>query len=275
MLSALLLLACGEKNTEPAPPPVGWHAEEGWTGQCWHPPDFEGLESGEGGITARRMARQETMEQMKSQWLGGRDDGVSFSPGAVEDLETVLFGAPEKIEIVAQKNLAECKQVMGAGADSGGWSSWINGLADQLTEGECMLPFTYTLFDYLDIGVSWHMSVPVCAGDVVVIEGTTSDKYRISEDGPWINADGEPGTMGVGTELPCDLEACAQGMLIGRFTNEDGVEDIFPIGTGTTYKPTAHGTISVTINDTSYYDNTWFKSGGITDRTGVTFSPGN
>ncbi len=33
-------------------------------------------------------------------------------------------------------------------------------------------------------------------------------------------------------------------------------------------------TISVTINDTTYYDNAWYKSGGITDRTGVTFSPG-
>jgi hypothetical protein len=274
MLSALILLACGEKNVEPAPPPVGWHAEEGWTSQCWFPPDFEKLESTE-GITARRMARQETLEQMKLQWLGGRDDGVSFSPGAVDDLETVLLGAPEKTELVARKNLEMCKQVMGAGGDVDTWRGWVRGLSDQLTEGECMLPFTYTLFDYLDIGAGWHMSVPVCAGDVVVIEGTSGDKYRISEDGAWINADGVPDTMGVGTDLPCDLEACAQGMLIGRFTNDDGVEDIFPIGTGTTYTPTAHGSISVSINDTSYYDNIWFKSGGITDRTGVTFSPGN
>ncbi len=274
MLSALILLACGDKNADPAPPPVGWHAEEGWTAQCWFPPDFEGLESGQ-GITARRMARQDTLEQMKLQWLGKRDDGVSFSPGAVDDLDMVLLGAPEKTELVSRKNLEMCKQVMGAGADPGSWSSWINGLPDVLTEGECMLPFTYTLFDYLDIGMGWHMSVPVCAGDVVDIRGTATDKYRISEDGPWITADGQEGTMGVGTDLPCDLESCAQGMLIGRFTNEDGVQDVFPIGTGATYKPTAHGTISVTINDTSYYDNVWFKSGGITDRTGVTFSPGN
>ena len=47
-----LLLSCGDKNTEPAPPPVGWHMEEGWTAQCWFPPDFEKLESAEASAPA-------------------------------------------------------------------------------------------------------------------------------------------------------------------------------------------------------------------------------
>lgn len=273
MLPILLIAACGEKNTEPAPPPVGWHSEEGWTAQCYFPPDFDKLESTD-GVSARRLARQAALEGMKSQWLGQRDDGVSFASGTVEDIETVLLGRPEQIEAVSRKNLEMCKQVMGAGGSSDDWNSWLRSLPDALTDGECMMPFTYTMFDYLDIGAGWHMSLPVCSGDLVVIEATTADKYRVSESGDWINAEGVPGTTGVASGLPCDLELCAEGMLVGRFVSEDGHEDIFPIGTGTTYKPTANGTISVTINDTTYYDNTWYKSGGITDRTGVTFSPG-
>jgi len=268
-----LLLSCGDKNTEPAPPPVGWHLEEGWTAQCWFPPDFDKLESAE-GVSSRRMARQETLEAMKSQWLGSRDDGVSFAAGTVEDVETVLLGRPEQIEAISRKNLELCKQTMGAASGTEAWNTWLRQVPDQLTAGECMLPFTYTMFDYLDIGAGWHMSLPVCAGDIVIIEATVGDKYRITEGGEWINAEGVPGTSGVGDDLPCDLELCAEGMLIGRFVSEDGHEDVFPVGTSTGYKPTANGTISVTINDTSYYDNEWYKSGGITDRTGITFSPG-
>ncbi|MCP4810028.1 MAG: hypothetical protein GY913_07915 [Proteobacteria bacterium] len=272
MLPILLIAACGEKNTEPAPPPVGWHAEEGWSAPCYFPPDFDKLESAE-GVSARRLARQAALEGMKSQWLGERDDGVSFSPGTVEDIETVLLGRPEQIEVVSRKNLEMCKPAMTGGSDDS-WNDWLRGLPGALTEGECMLPFTYTMFDYLDIGAGWHMSLPVCAGDLVVIKATSGDKYRVSESGDWINAEGVPGTSGVASGLPCDLELCGEGMLVGRFTSDDGHEDMFPIGTGTTYKPTANGTISVTINDTTYYDNAWYKSGGITDRTGVTFSPG-
>lgn len=269
----LLLMSCGDKNADPAPAPVGWHAEEGWTGQCWHPPDFAATESME-GLTARRMARQESLEQMKSQWSGAREDGVSFPGNVVEDLETVLLGRPEQIEVIALKNLEMCKQVMGAGGDPMTWQSWLGQLPDQLTEGECLLPLTYTVFDYLEIGGSWQMSVPVCANDVALITGTSADKYRITNDGPWINVEGVPGTESPnGDQWPCTLESCREGMLIGRFVSEDGVEEIFPVGTQTTFRAPSHGTLTVTINDTSYYDNTYYKSGGIIDHTGITISP--
>jgi hypothetical protein len=269
----LLLLSCGDKNADPAPLPVGWHAEEGWGGQCWYPPDFAEMESME-GISARRMARQTSLEAMKSQWSGGREDGVSFPPNVVEDLETILLGRPEQIEVIALKNLEMCKQVVGAGGDAMTWQMWLGQLPEQLTEGECLLPFTYTVFDYLEIGGSWQMNVPLCAGDVARIVGTSGDKFRITNDGPWINVDGIEGTESPsGADWPCTLESCREGMLIGRFVTDEGVEEIFPVGVSTTYRAPNHGTLSVSVNDSTYYDNTWYKSGGIIDHTGITISP--
>ena len=56
LLPLLMLTACGpKKDVAPAPPPVGWHAEVGWKGQCYFPPDFDELES-TGGISARNNA---------------------------------------------------------------------------------------------------------------------------------------------------------------------------------------------------------------------------
>ncbi len=270
----LLLLSCGPKKNDTAPPPVGWHSEEGWTGSCYFPPDFAAVESTE-GLSERRMARQETLQQMQSQWGGAREDGVSFPSYVVDDVETVLLGRPEQIEVVALKNLEMCKQVMGAGSDPMTWQSWLNQLPDQLTEGECQLPFTYTVFDYLEIGGSWQLSVPLCAGEVARIQSTTADKYRITEKGSWINTEGVPGTEGPdGEEWLCTMESCREGMLIGRFVTDDGIEEIFPVGLETTYRAPNHGTLSVAINDSTYYDNIYFKSGGIIDHTGITISPG-
>jgi hypothetical protein len=273
MLLFLLTTACGDKNAEPAPPPVGWHAEEGWSAQCYFPPDYEAVATNE-GTAARRTARQTTLEAMMSQWKGERDDGVSFPANYTDDVETTLFGRPEQIETVVLKNLEFCKQVMGAGSDLTEWQAWLGGLPDKLTEGECLMPLTYTLFDYLDVGAGWQMSVQVCQGDQVLIDPTDTDQYRITREGDWINAAGEPGTRGEG-EDPCTLENCTKGMVIGRFVSEDGHEEIFPIGEETVYVAQAHGRISITVNDTTYFDNVYKKNGAITDHTGITISPAN
>ncbi|MED5370157.1 MAG: hypothetical protein VX899_04000 [Myxococcota bacterium] len=272
MLLFSLFVACGDKNTEPAPPPVGWHAEEGWKGQCYFPPDFEQVQSTE-GTSARRLARQEALEQMKSQWSGAREDGISFPPNYVEDVETTLLGRPDSIEAVAQKNLEHCKQVMGVGAAADAWKSWLGQLPEQLTAGECLNPLTATMFDYLDIGAGWQFSVNVCAGDAIRIEGTTQDKYRISEQGDWMTVEGLGESPA--DDAPCKLEGCAAGMLIGRFVSEDGAEELFPIGSETVYTPIAHGRVMVAINDATYYDNVYFQSGSITDHAGITISPAN
>lgn len=271
MLLLTTLLACGDKNTEPAPPPVGWHAEEGWSAQCYFPPDFESIQSTE-GTSARRLARQEALESMMSQWKGEREDGVSFPNNYYEDVETTLLGRPDAIEPVSKKNLEFCKDVMAQGAAGDAWQSWLGQLPEQLTAGECLMPLQDTWFDYLDVGAGWQIGVPVCAGDKVRIEGTLQDKYRISREGDWMTVEGNG--MRPAEDAPCQLESCTGGMLVGRFVSEDGAEEIFAIGSEMTYTPTAHGRISVTINDSTYFDNIYFQSGSITDHTGITVSPG-
>lgn len=270
MLLLTALFACGDKNTEPAPPPIGWHAEEGWSAQCYFPPDFEGIQSTE-GTSARRLARQAALEAMMSQWKGEREDGVSFPNNYYDDVETTLLGRPDAIESVAKKNLDYCKDVMAQGAAADAWQSWLGQLPEQLTAGECLLPLQDTWFDYLDVGAGWQIGVPVCAGDKVRIEGTLQDKYRIAKDGEWITVEGDG--LSPAADAPCQLEGCTGGMLVGRFVSEDGAEEIFPIGAETVYTPTAHGRISVTINDSTYFDNIFFQSGSITDHTGITVSP--
>ena len=79
--------------------------------------------------------------------------------------------------------------------------------------------------------------------------------------------------MAPAEDAPCQLEGCTGGMLVGRFTSEDGAEEVFPIGSETVFTPTAHGRVSVTVNDSTYFDNIYFQSGSITDHTGITISP--
>ena len=61
----------------------------------------------------------------------------------------------------------------------------------------------------------------------IVISGSDSDKYRISDDGPWITIVGDPDKSTEGTDLPCNQEGCLAGMLIMRFVSVDGDEEFF------------------------------------------------
>lgn len=269
----LLLLGCPKKEAAPPPPPPeGWHKEEAWTAECWFPPDFAQLES-TGGISTRREARQKTLEAMMLQWSGGKGDGVSFPSNVTEDIETTLLGRPEQIEAVAVKNLEFCKAFASGGGDTAAWANWAANLPEQLTAGECLVPLTYTLFDYLDIGAGWQLSVPLCAGDVARIEGTTQDRYKITAQGDWMTVEGN-GVQAKDEQFPCLREGCTEGMLIGRFVSDSGVEEIFPIGDELLYTATANGTLSVMINDHTFYDNVYYKTGGLEDHAGITISPG-
>ena len=272
MISMLTLLACGPKKVDEAPPPIGWHSEEGWTGACYYGPNWSELQEKE-GLTARKQARQDGLNAVMSQWRGERGDGVSFDDNTIMDAETALLGFPNEIEAVVDKNLAYCKQVMGAGGSTGEWNSWLKKLPDQLMEGVCMQPLDYTLFDYLDIGRGWQLEVPVCEGNVVNISGTLSDQFRISDEGEWMTVEGDMANPAVGTNYPCNFEGCYAGQLIARFTSDDGIENIFPVGGGVTWTAPAHGVISVRINDDTFYDNTWYQSGSIIDHAGITIGP--
>lgn len=268
LLMTLSLMAC-PKPAAPAAPSVGWHREEGWKGDCYYPPNFEGM-----GETDRRIARQKALEEMKAQWSGARNDGVSFAAEDIETLEIVLLGRPKLIESVAATNLEQCKGVM-AGGDAGSWGSWVRSMPAKLTAGECPTPpLDYTLYDYLDINTGWQRPIGLCKGNRAQIIASVKDRYRISDNGPWITVDGDKSLSAIGkSDLPCNIEGCFQGQLVGKFETADGVVTIFPIGAEKVFEAPEHGTLTLSINDTTWFDNKWFKTAAIEDHTSVTVQP--
>ena len=268
---AVATSACGPKNVEPVKPPTGWHQEEGWAMSCYFPPDWGALPKLE-----RQAMRATALDDMITQWNGSREDGISFKEDRIEEVEIVLLGRPEKIEAIVSANLKQCEQVA-KGGDASAWASWHKALPAKLTEGECLQPLDYTMFDYLDIGAGWQRPLSICEGDKVRVSGTIKDKYRVEDGGPWINVEGDPARPTVGDEaMPCNLEGCNFGMLVMRFTSEDGVETIVPVTGGQIiFTAPAHGTIDYRINDEKYFDNIWYKSGGIVDHTAIEIGPAN
>ncbi|MEC7949433.1 MAG: hypothetical protein VX265_17830 [Myxococcota bacterium] len=270
--SFVATMGCGPKNTAPVKPPTGWHQEEGWTLSCYFPPDWGALPELE-----RRAMRATALDDMISQWNGSKEDGIAFKADRLEEVEIVLLGRPEKIEEIVTANLKQCETVATGSGEAAAWESWLTALPGKLTEGECLQPLDYTMFDYLDIGSGWQRPLSICEGDKVRVSGTLKDKYRAEDGGPWINVEGDPDRPTVGdTSLPCNLEGCNYGMLVLRFTSEEGVETILPVTGGSiVFTAPSHGTIDYRINDEKYFDNIWFKNGGIIDHTAIEISPAN
>lgn len=270
MFSMLLLIQMAEakKTKAPPPPPEGWHREEGWSGDCYYPKDMAAMAE-----LDRRTYRTVVFQEMASQWRGNRDDGVSFDPVLLDKLENAILAKPTMIDGIAKGNLQQCEAFRKGGPISA-WESYIQALPGQLTAGDCAMPLTYTKFDYLDIGKGWQFETPLCKGNKAHIIATTSDKYRITDSGPWINADGDPAVRSIAPEYPCNAdEKCFAGMLVGRFVTSAGVEVIFPIGVDGTFTAPENGTLYVSINDYQWYDNRYFKTAAIEDRTSITIEP--
>lgn len=257
-----------KKKGPPPPPPVGWQKEATWSFDCYYPPDFSKLDE-----MSRRKARGEALNEMLKQWKGEHTDGLSLPETPAESVENILLGRPEAIEGVARQNLDQCK-IAATGGSKEAWGEWLRSLSAKLNSGQCVSPFNYTMFDYLDIGQSWQRILPICKGDTVRVTGTVSDKYRLAPDGPWITVEGDKDkpTLGSAT-LPCNLEGCYQGILVLRFVSPEGVEVIKPVGSKLVFVAPEHGEISYRINDDTLYDNVWFKSGSIEDHTAIEISP--
>jgi hypothetical protein len=271
MLSLLLLLPTAEakKPKTPPPPPVGWYHEEGWAGDCYNPKDFAAMTE-----LDRRSYRTTVLSDMTSQWRGSRDDGVSMDVVMIDELESVLLAKPTNIDSIAVENARQCVAFR-KGGELAAWENYLRTLKPQLTAGDCAHPLTYTKFDYLDIGKGWQMETPMCKGNKAHISGTTQDKYRITDAGPWITVAGDPAVRSIEAQYPCNAdEKCFAGMLLGRFVTEAGVEVIFPIGAETTFTAPENGTLTVSINDYQWYDNRYFKTAQIEDRTAITVEPG-
>lgn len=266
-IPVLAVLACGQKKApESTGPIVGWHQEEGWLGACYFPPNFD-----ETGGGARRMMRNDALTEIMTQWRGQRDDGVTFDPKAIDNVETALLTFPEKIEELASENAAQCKQAM-TGKGTSSWEQWLVASPGRLLAGECRRPLTDTLFNYLDIGTGWQFTVGVCDENLVRITATANDEFRVDDDGPWINADGDADKLAT-SDYPCNIEGCLVGQLILQFRGDSGIELVKPIGLDSTFDPPEHGTISVMVNDTTYYNNEFRIQNGIQHHTGITYTP--
>ena len=263
----LLLMGCQKKPAAPAEPLVGWHQEEGAMGACYYAPNFE-----EVGRSDRRMVRQQALEAMMQQWAGDRDDGISFDPVVIENVETVLLGTPEKIEQITSKNTDLCRKAMtGGGTDA--WSSWLFNLPAQLLEGECRRPHDDTLYNYMELSFSWQFSIDVCDDDVVEITASERDEFRVDDDGPWITAEGDLSKSTAGlADYPCDTEGCYAGQLVMRFRGQSGAEVIRPVGLKLVFQPPEHGVIEVMFNDPTPYNNEFRVVRGVQHRTGVTYT---
>ena len=265
----MFVFSCGPKKPVDTTPLVGWHQQEEWSMSCYYPADFDKLQELE-----RREARENAMDAMLEQWGGQREGGPSFDGDIIEDIETILLSQPLKIEKLSRQNLEQCSQVASGTSSVDSWSSWVTGLPSSLTLGECSSHFMDTVFDYLNITVDFEHSFPICEGNIVKIKGSEADKYRITEDGPWINAAGDLDSPSLGkSNLPCNIENCYDGMLIMKFTTSDGVETIYPVGLELRFKAPSHGKITYGINDDTFYDNEWRQSGGLIDHTSVEISP--
>lgn len=260
----LFAVACGSKKAPEAPVIVeGWHQEAGWAGSCYFPKDYK---------TSDRMAASNVREAMMSQWRGERDDGVSFSANVIENVETVLLGKPDAVKGVARQNLDHCKKVMAGGA-MGEWQTWFAGLASALTVGDCKWPpLRYQQHDYLDIGKGWQFEGFVCKGDKIRMQASALDYYRVSDDGPWINALGDTNQQAIGNDYPCTIEGCYVGTVIYRFTGEDGVETVGPVGTELVWEAPQNGELHLRINEEgSWFDNVWRKKGSVIDHAAIAY----
>lgn len=273
LLPALALSVAGKKEKKDkkggGAPLEGWHVPKGASeGECHYPPDFASLASG-----PRRMARQAALEAALTQWRGERGDGISMSEIVATNVETVLLGHPDDIEPTMQQNLAWCERVRRGEEAAGAWESWLGGLPTQLTKGECkgsIVP--NTLYDYLNIHEGWHIPAPLCKDDVIVLNASDKDYYRIERGGPWINAAGDTSKPGSGDDL-CTLEGCYKGTLLMRFVGESGAEQILPVGLQKEFRAPEHGKITVTINDQDYTDNEWKIEAGLQHHTSIGYAP--
>lgn len=261
-------LAKKKKDVAPAAPKEGWVQEPNSTISCYYPPAWDSFQE-----IDRRQTRAKVLTELEKQWSGARNDGISFTEQTIEDVDTTLLGRPEMIEGVAAQNLTLCQGVASGKATAEQWQSWLRALPDKLTAGECLRPLDYTMFDYLDIGNGWQRPLSVCAGNKIRVSGSPKDKYRVRNDGPWINVAGDSSKPTFGGDWPCNIEGCFEGMLVMKFVTLDGVESIIPVGQELTWTAPAHGEISYRINDTTMYDNTWFKSGSMQDRTAIEITP--
>ena len=260
----MTVAGCGKKAPEAPVVLQGWHQLEGWKGSCYFPPSYKDSD---------RMTQNTVREAIMSQWKGERDDGVSVGETALERIETALLGKPDAVKGVARQNLDYCKRYMAGETSFDPWSGWLSGLGRTLTEGDCPWPpLRYQQHDYLEVDQPWHFEGRVCKGDRIKIRVSSMDQYRLSDNGPWINAEGDTSERALGEKYECTIEGCYVGTVIYRFVDQQGVTTIGPVGTGIEWTAPEHGTLHLQVNDDgTWFDNVWRKKGSLVDHAAISY----
>lgn len=267
-MTLLILLACGPKKVEELEvgPTSGWHIEEGWSGSCFLPPDFEAIED----VELREKMRQDTVTAMALQWEGARRDGVNFDAEMADRVALLL--QPQRVPEVAAANYELCVEVMRDGVTTSRWGRWVQELHEELEEEACPNPLEDT-FHSLEVSRGWQLDVEMCAGQAYRIKAPTSELFQLGPEREYISVEGEPEALPPEGAYCREVAGCAWGQLVARFESEDGEVTLIPIGGEYEGTAPAAGRLSIAINDDDHSDNRWRVRDGVQDGAAVEVRP--
>ncbi len=277
-----------KKSSEPPPPDPGtWFDYHGV--KCYQPPDF----AAESNEPKKRMMRQNAMDAIISLMRGEINEQLVVDERKIDDWETDFLGKPKAIEPFLVENLAQCKLYAQGELGLQAYASWLAGGGKRATAGDCHNPLTYELHQTMTVQDGWQVRRHVCKEDQVLIETSRTNRYTVADTGDyettaWINPDGIcvnlDGATPVQIECPPVLSPpdpatlpcpeCPWGAVVYRFEDENSGEiTVGTLGTSMEFKSTANGWISFTVNDVSYYDNTFHEANGVIDYLPLSIYP--
>jgi hypothetical protein len=263
-----------KKSDEPPPPDAGvWFDYRGT--QCYNPPAF----ADEPNEPKRRMLRQGAMEEMLRLLRGEVNEQIVVSDERkIDSWETDFLGKPTGIEPFVIEGLDKCKAFAEGELGLSTYVSWLADGGNRATVGDCHNPLAYELHQNMSVQDGWQVRRHMCVEDQVLIETTESNKYTVADTGDydttvWINPEGDLDQPEAGEGFPCPT--CPVGAVVYRFEFEDASREptIAVLGASMEFTAPANGFISFTVNDLSYFDNTFHEANGVIDYLPISVYP--
>jgi len=274
ILCLACLVACSTHTTVPDASPsiqTGWNEVNGHL--CYRPPDFEVAE----GRSARRLLRANAMSEASKRWRGEKDSSFSLSPDTIDGLENALLSQPEFIETTLQQELTSCLAWARAEITLDTHRRWYRTHLTQLNQALCFVDPFELITQYIEVDQHWQAEIPMCQNQVIHIKALkgqyTVEAKDTDEHTTWIGAEGLQDQPANGLELPCSLEGCFRGQVVGRFVDRDGSALVFPVGLETYFQAPNHGTVTFGINDDTLYDNRFRTVDRVMDFLAVEIRP--
>lgn len=266
----IFLLSCGPKKSPAvdAAPTTGWQMEEGWSGSCFVPPDYDAVQD----LELRTKMQKDTIGAMALQWVGARRDGVSFDADVAEETRDYLLVHPDRAADIAAQNLEHCLGVMRDGGTTSSWGSWLVELHSDLAEEDCPEPLEDT-FHTLDLKAGWQLDIDLCAGQEYVVRAPASEYFYLTDPGPDFTVEGIADPLPPEGALCREVAGCKWGQLVGRFESESGEVEVFPIGAEKELVALEAGRLSVAINDDDPEHNVYRIVSGVQDGVTVEVRP--